>query len=75
MDITENFGADVVDGMEAFRENVYILISQTVVNSDTAPSTPSDKYISNADALPEYEVDYIRLYQDNADINTKTDIK
>ena len=75
LDITENFGADVVDGMEAFRENVYILISQTVVNSDTAPSTPSDKYISNADALPEYEVDYIRLYQDNADINTKTDIK
>ena len=62
-DLNADYAADL-PGMDGYREYIYLLINNELFtqNSDWKPYAGCE--LTDSDPMPEYSIDYIRLYQD-----------
>ncbi len=62
-DFTNDFAPEL-SGMDGYREYIYLIINNEIFTKNSEWKPYTDCEITDSDPLPEYSIDYIRLYQD-----------
>lgn len=62
-DLNADYAADL-PGMDGYREYIYLLINNELFTQNSDWKAYAGCEITDSDPMPEYSIDYIRLYQD-----------
>ena len=62
-DFANDFAPDL-PGMDGYREYIYLIINNEIFTQNSKWKPYAGCEITDSDPLPEYKIDYIRLYQD-----------
>ena len=61
--LNADYAADL-PGMDGYREYIYLLINNELFTQNSDWKAYAGCEITDSDPMPEYSIDYIRLYQD-----------